>query len=440
MSSDMKSEIAAAREDVVEALHGPSPQHRLTAARRFLGRLETFRLGGDQALDALERSMSFTDPAATDAAAHIMVALDEPRATERFLSLVERFGSGAKPGTVPSIQPKHLARLGRRSPLPPGRLPPVEKLRRADHPAHASVLFSRPNDEAGAYLDSLLASPNWTSVEAAIEGIAKWPDPDLLRKILDAPPLAKPPGWPADLAPVDVRPHAALHLALLGHADGLERLLEFAHDKNWDRAATAVIRLSWLAHPAGVAPTAALLRSRSNEAVGLALDAVVAYAAAALGLAVIDLAERKIKAKNTLADDAITTLAEWIAGASIERVERLTDVPGDVMTEAERRDALAVARDALAKLDAKLRYREGLPLTLAQLADELTHKDDGPRIAAAYQLRAITGEDYGYDPKDDIIANVEAIEAWRKRAERNDPITPGGWAFLGKPLDPPDVP
>ncbi|MCW5808126.1 MAG: hypothetical protein KIT31_37590, partial [Deltaproteobacteria bacterium] len=63
--------------------------------------------------------------------------------------------------------------------------------------------------------------------------------------------------------------------------------------------------------------------------------------------------------------------------------------------------------------------------------------DAGPRTHAAWQLRAITGEDHGYLLGEDLVGNLDAIDAWRARAKNPAPIGDGGWAFLGAPLPPP---
>jgi hypothetical protein len=68
------------------------------------------------------------------------------------------------------------------------------------------------------------------------------------------------------------------------------------------------------------------------------------------------------------------------------------------------------------------------------LAEALAALDAGPRIAAAWNLRAITGEDQCFDLDDDLAGNLAAIEAWRARARDPAPLAPGGWAFRGTPL------
>jgi len=90
----------------------------------------------------------------------------------------------------------------------------------------------------------------------------------------------------------------------------------------------------------------------------------------------------------------------------------------------------------------RFRYHAGEPLTLAHLVEDLTSIHHGLVSDAAYALQSITGEDFGFDldPDDDLIANLDAINAWRARAKQPSPVRPGEWAFHGKPLPPPEVP
>ncbi len=443
MSSDWNSDLSAARADLHEARDGESAELRLLAARRFRAIIGRFRDGGPPAIDALECAALATDQARVDAALRIYSALDDPQAVARFIDFYLR-ASGVRPHR-PYIADSHLRRLGAERPVP------FEVLDRVQSLEGLYLTFPRfrhPSEKARALFDPLLAdadSYNYTLIQA-MNGVARWPAPDLLRKVLALPPVQPPAGGvpspiegsPKALWPRDPRPHAAFLLALLGEADGLDALVRFASDRDDRIAGDAASRLAWLAHPAGIPPTAKLLRSRSSETVGAALDAVVDYGAVALAPAVIDLIERRVKAKNAVPDDAIGVLATQICDVTLpDEVSSFIGTPGHRVSEAGRRRALVLLRDAVAKLDPALRYRKARPLELAHLAGDLL---GGPRTASAYQLRAITGEDHGGDPGDDVIANVPAIDAWRARAARPGPVPPGGWAFLGKPLPPPEVP
>jgi hypothetical protein len=218
-------------------------------------------------------------------------------------------------------------------------------------------------------------------------------------------------------------------------------LLAFASGSSGDVARAAVQRFAWLAHPSGVAPVTAMLRARTNIAIQAAMDAAGDYRAAAFVPALLDLIKRKLKTKHTIPDDAINILASEIGYVALpDAIASLIGVSGHHVGEGGRRQALELLREATLQLDPSLRYWRGEPLTLAHLTDALLSRHAGTRAACAYQLRALTGEDHGYDVDDDIIANVPAIDAWRARLAQPEPVAPGHWAFLGKPLTPPAVP
>jgi hypothetical protein len=94
-------------------------------------------------------------------------------------------------------------------------------------------------------------------------------------------------------------------------------------------------------------------------------------------------------------------------------------------------------RTALLDLDPALRYLRGTALGLEALTGCLTSPHTGPVRSGAYNLRAMTGEDGGFDPDDDLIENLEGLAFWRDRARRPGPLAPGGWAFAGRPLPAP---
>ncbi len=108
-------------------------------------------------------------------------------------------------------------------------------------------------------------------------------------------------------------------------------------------------------------------------------------------------------------------------------------------TQAFRQQALTIARHSLTTTNPLRCYWRGELLTLTHLAGDLLSPHSGRMHRAAHNLRAITGEDYGFDLDDDLIANLGAIEAWQHRASRGEPLSPGGWAFWGKALPEPQI-
>jgi len=167
------------------------------------------------------------------------------------------------------------------------------------------------------------------------------------------------------------------------------------------------------------------------------MDAAVSLRTPTLGPALCDVAERTTsRGFPSPSDEALRVLAT-ITG--IDSADPAGD-DGSATPLATRRRGAIVQRTALAELDMRLRYHAGEPLTLAHLVEDLTSIHHGPVSDAAYALQAITGEDFGFDPDDDLIANLDALEAWRARAKQPSPVGPGEWAFHGKPLPPPEVP
>jgi HEAT repeat protein len=300
----------------------------------------------------------------------------------------------------------------------PGVLPELDEVRPFDRAQLVRALFRRRNDRAERMIDPIFDGFESVVAEAAIDGMATWGDPQWLRDVIARPPMTGPASLPRELRPVDVRPHAAYYLARAGDPDGLAVLIAWANENSRARA-EAVRRLAWLGHPAGIAPTAKLLRSRGGEPLELALDAAENYRSPLLSEALEALATRR----GEIAREAVEALS-WIAAPNTD-----TDEP-----ELER------VREQLSALDPSRRYACGEPLTLAILVDELAERDEAPRTGAAHNLVAITGEDHGFDLDDDLAGNLAAIDAWRERARDPAPMGEGGWAFRGEPLAPPTRP
>jgi hypothetical protein len=184
---------------------------------------------------------------------------------------------------------------------------------------------------------------------------------------------------------------------------------------------------------------AALLRSATPEAAGLALDASGALRSAALGPALLELAARDIPGPSSfeppLADDALRVLSRMTGAALPERPEAYT--PMGVLTDQGREEARRAFQQRLQTLEPSRRYQEGQPLEYRHLVDELLSRHTGVAAAAAFNLRAMTGEDHGYEPYEDLVANVKAVQAWRARLTHLPALEPGDWLFAGAPVAPP---
>lgn len=433
MSFDLRNELESAiREHTGFAgLEGPGREASASAFRARVARLEMI---GPRARDALEQQLESADPIRLDAAARALAGMTDPDAAARLAAAFLRHG---RPGTGdrPQLSARHLARLGKAAPLPPGVLPPLDRVRPFERAALVRALFRRPSAEARRLIDPIFGGLESTLAEAALDGMAAWDDLSVLRDVMSRPPMAAPRSLPRAFHPVDVRPHAALHLALAGAPDGLEALRGWAADRGAPHAAQAALRLAWLAHPDGVAATARLLRAR-GEALDLALDAASIYRTPLLAEALLSLAQRATRSsawtRVSPGADALRALSEMAEappplGAPLPR-------PEEPATSRLR------ARLRAEALDPALRFSSGAPLTLSVLAEELASVHAAVRTAAAHNLRAITGEDHGFDVEDDLAGNLAAIEAWRTRARDLAPIGRGGWAYAGAPLPPPERP
>jgi hypothetical protein len=301
--------------------------------------------------------------------------------------------------------------------------------------AAARLLTELSDPEAQVSLFAAFARPENPSLS-----------PSHLRRLEKRAPLPEVvrerlvPVSPSDEGPLD----AAFYRGLTGDRAAVAFLETSAAGTDAGQAASAALRLAWLAWPGAIRPLDDLLRSEEAESIGLALNAAAALRAAALGPALLDLAGGAPDLQLELVplpDEAIRVL-ENMTGQPLpdEQVDFVADAIEEEFTAATRHAAVAHYSAVLQNLNRDRRYHRGAPLTLTHLAVDLLSIHTGPVHAAAYNLRAITGEDYGFDPDDDLIANLPAIAAWRERAARAEPLTePGGWAFAGAPLPDPSL-
>lgn len=408
MSSDLPNELAQASREYAGFKFGL--QGNEAAARAFRVRIARLEMFGARARDALAQQLTNANAATRNAAARVLSGMRDPDAAIRLAAAFRRHDQ-------PQLDASCLARLGKDAPLTPSMLPLLDEVRPFERSALVRALFRRQSDEAVRLIEPIFTGFESLLAEAAIDGMATWGDPSWLRDVIARPPMTAPASLPRDFHPVDVRPHAAYYLVLSGDPSALDAVLAWATDSSRARAAQAVLRLAWLAYPDGVAPTAKLLRGRGGEAMELALDAAGIYSSPLLAPELFVLAERR----GAVKDDALSTLS-WMA-------EIATEDP-----------LLGRLRTRVDTLDRDRRFKCGVPLTLAALAEDLTSRDSLPLARAGRNLRAITGEDLGFDPDDDLAGNLPAVDAWRVRTRDEAPMGHGGWAFRGQPLPPPSPP
>ena len=398
---------------------------RERSARRFRDQVVQLDGAPADALAPFVAALASSDAYRRNAAARALVDAHAAAATE---ALLDAWASAGPP-----LDPTILRRLGRQVALPDRAWQLLAKVRPFERAALTTALLRRPSPQADLRWDQLVDGDDDAVAHAALDAAARWGTPDRLVALLARPRRVVPPGLPAELRPEDIRLQAAFRLGLTGSDAAIDFLLEQAATRDAPHAAGACVRLGWLGWPASLPPIARLLRGRNTYAAGLALDAAAALGAAALGPALLDLAERSSSAGSSLPDDALRALAA-ITGQS--GADPGSD-GGSAMSQASRRRASMIQRTALADLDARLRYHAGEPLTLRHLAGELVSIHAGEVRRAAHALHAITGDDVGFDPDDDLIGNLDALDAWRARASGPAPVGPGGWAFHGRAVAPP---
>jgi hypothetical protein len=237
----------------------------------------------------------------------------------------------------------------------------------------------------------------------------------------------------------NIRLTASFFLALIGNQSGLSALLELAHNGyNYD-AAYACYYLSMLATPQAITPVRHLLQSPDPEIVIFALLAA------------------KNLSSNTLIPDLLSTVRRNDYCASNdsyigdEALKVIRGIRGDILatgyeefetgaippkyTQEYKESFITSAMSTFVPTYSEDRYRLGERITLITLVNDLFSPSANYREASAYSLQAITGEDHGFRLEDDLIENVEAILAWRERANNPFPLSPGGWSYMGNPID-----
>jgi hypothetical protein len=346
------------------------------------------------------------------AAVRLLLEMPDPAALTSVLNLYQRTGATLDPYLL-----VHVGASGQ--PVPPEVWGFLAASPEPERGAMMHALLRSPSPEASDLLKRWIAQLDRGAVQA-LRAASRWCDLDDLRCIADGPQrvAAGLPRWLTS----DLRVEAAFQLALREReadgGEGIRRLDRWADGLDAGDMPGALARLALLAWPSAVPKVAAALRSQDAHAVAIATEAASVLAAGELVEPLLDLAAR---VDAPIAPDGLPAGESALAVAA-----EITGVGGVPSVEACRR--------ASRSLDPAARYRLGEPLTLGHLTADLTSRHDGERLRGAFNLRAITGEDHGYDPRLDFIANVEPIAAWRQRAESPSPIAAGGWLWRGRPI------
>lgn len=410
---------------------------RESAAVTFRGLAGDFRSGDIQALQILKNALGSNNVLHRNTAARLLVEVDDRDADIYLVNYLQ-------PYQEPFLEPVTLRLLGSKLHIHEKLWRTLIDLRPFQQTALLEGLLERQTETGLEYITHQMASKNLSTISNVIvKMLAHWKKNDLLEEIMGNPfPLVNQdlPYWLAK----DLRLEAAFYLALSGKRNGIEFLERIASDPDSIQAAQATVQLAWLAWPAAITPTIALLGSTDTHTVSSALHAASILSCVAFGSKLLDLANRLDVSEPisgiSLPDEAIRIL-EKISGKPMPEymIEYVHGTTPDTFTESTRLRAISYYDEALRELDAARRYDHGKPITLPRLAENLLSPHNGIKQTAAYNLRAITGNDYGFDTDLDLIANLPAIIAWRERAKQSDPLTPGGWAFAGQRLPNPEL-
>lgn len=394
---------------------------RLGAAQRFLRVADVLATRPDDAIDIAWAELTSDDDERANAAARVLAELPDTRAGDCLLDAYDQ------PGVEYRLAAEPLARLGVRRPVPTRLWDYAQRTTARARDGAIRAVLKCPTDTGRVLLADLVTDDEWLG-PIAVRSVAGWHRPKLLHAIAGSPKSL--PGS---------RIAALTELAASGVAEAVVRLVGQAMAEDPGQAGDACYALSQLARPEGIGAVVRLLRDHDAAVVGLASSAARLYRAAVLGPRLIELIDGPAGAggadRRWLAEESMRILHELTGVRAVERYDDSGFLTRDALV-----NAAAVYRRALVSLDPRLRYLMGQPLALRHLADLLLSPHTGPATAAAVSLRAITGEDHGYDVEADLIANAGAIRAWQKRAADSKLLEPGGWAEAAGPLPPPEPP
>ncbi len=271
------------------------------------------------------------------------------------------------------------------------------------------------------------------ALKILMDSISRWPNAEsLLLKYMGGSSLDM---QVTNIWNTDARILAAFYLGMKGVIAGIDFLINIANHDDELQAVQACQHLAFLASPAVVKPLKSLLHSSNHDVVAISLLAASDIGVAGLinNLALLTQNEGYSPIFESFIGDEAAKILKKIVGGQLVKLQDqyvLGSIPEHFTNEF--REYIAFQSVDIAKsLDFGRRYRGGEPLTMATLVDDLYK---GNAIASAYNLRAITGEDYGYEVEWDLLDNVDAIVSWERRAVDPYPLTPGGWAYMGKPL------
>ncbi|MFT7520168.1 MAG: hypothetical protein ACI9MC_002312 [Kiritimatiellia bacterium] len=378
---------------------------RLRAAYRFAKVAQSLQAGGQSAQDYLFRQLEVHDTQRRNTAARVLSDMVDETSVQTLLHAYIR------PEPL-WLSPSHLVRAARRIPLDPELVTLLPTASRRVRPSLLRGLLAHERPSARSLFERLLDGADAPMAEAAVEAVARWNNRGALWMVLykvdgtDEPPPA--------LIPAAIR--AAQWLASSGDRAALDWLEERTGDVDLEIAALAHSALGLLGWGGCVVDLEALLDEADGAALSWTLEAASHLGSGALVPALCGVVRR-----FAMVDDDVTS--DSPSDQAIRVLERLTgrwvpvelssyDIHGNYDAATRMRSALlfsAMADD----LDPDLRYLEGEPLCPHHLVGELLSPYPPRALRAAIQLVSITGEDHGYDVREDLVGNVDALQAWR---------------------------
>jgi len=419
----------------MKALHSGSslnPSEQIGAVIEFRNWINQFKVGGANALPILHEELYNQNAYRRDTAARILIGMPDLATLSTLSDSIVRTGN-------PRLRESVLKRLWQLVPQTIEIFKHILKTGRQEGVPMIKALFTHPSQITPSIIELIESSKDYSTLQAYLGSISAWREGEFLlfgymrRSLLDVDELN-------NSHITDTRILAGFYLGLQGVTDGVEFLKTQASGDHEIQAAHACHYLVLLASPAAIQPIKSLLRSSNPDVVAVAIQAARELGVASL---IDDLALVTQRDEYTeyypvpICDEAVRTLSTIIGGtlAEIEEDYVWGSIPERFTANYKKRvteQGLALMRS----LNPEKRYRSGQPLTLKTLADDLASLDIETVRLAYCNLKSITGEAHNYSLDGDLIDNVDSVIAWKNRATNPEPLMPGGWAYMGKPLFP----
>ena len=404
------------------------PSARLQTIHEFNVLVENFaKLDRRRILYLLRRASRSSESIRADTAVRLLYALNEFGELEELSQLVLS-------GTALTIRYTDEIKLLSKFPPPESKIEGLIKAYKLERGTLVSAVLRNETHFSWELLKRLIDDELITVQE--ITEVARWKNKDGLRQIVEAYRDVTPiPGY------TDVVVKASFHLALDGDENNLNFLKQSIYSESPLRAANATRELARLALPDAIRGVKRVLLQPDTNALETAVSAAGVLKSAALIPELLYAATQKVYSEFDssvpICDNAIRVLRHilesWEAGqGQQEEYEEDRVNYYLIFTDRFRNRMIEHYRSLSKGFDSKLRYCEGRPLTIKMLVDDL--------ICGSYESdandnhRAITGEDSGFDPNEDAVTNLPAIERWIERAKDPAPIMDGGWAFMGEAI------